>query len=139
MHGEGTVGGRGPGLPVSEEALALLVRVELVAGVGDACEGEHGRRGKPSEFGEGNGAEEVATRRGSGGVARVKAAGKLAVELVGAVDKAVRSGGASALGSVGGSARTHRGIALAAIGLRTIQELLAHVLHVDRLTHSVYN
>ena len=57
--------------------------------MGDACEGEHGRRGKPSEFGEGNGAEEVATRRGSGRVARVKAAGKLAVELVGIDSKRV--------------------------------------------------
>ena len=63
VHSEGPVGGRGPGLPVSEEALALLVSVKLVAGMGDACEGEHGRGSKPAEFGEGNGAEGVATRR----------------------------------------------------------------------------
>ena len=79
-------------MPVGKEALALLVRVKLVAGVGDACEGEHGRGSKPAEFGEGNGAEGVATRRSCGSVAGVKATGKLAVELVGAVDEAVRSG-----------------------------------------------
>ena len=89
VHSEGPVGGRGPGLPVGEEALALLVRVKLVAGVGDACEGEHGRGSKPTEFGEGNGAEGVATRRSCGSVAGVIATGKLAVKLVGAVDKGV--------------------------------------------------
>ena len=96
VHSEGPVGGRGPGLPVGEEALALLVCVKLVAGMGDACEGEHGRGSKPAEFGEGNGAEGVATRRSCGSVAGVKATGKLAVKLVGAVDKAGRSGGACA-------------------------------------------
>ena len=73
MHGIGAMRRRGPGLPVSEEALALLVGIQLIAGVGDTCEGKHGRRGKPSEFGEGNGAEGVATRRRSGSVAGVKA------------------------------------------------------------------
>ena len=96
VHSEGPVGGRGPGLPVGEEALALLVCVKLVAG-------EHGRGSKPAEFGEDNGAEGVATRRSCGSVAGVKATGKLAVELVGAVDEAVRSGVACASGSVGGS------------------------------------
>ena len=61
VHSEGPVGSRGPGLPVGEEALALLVSVKLVARMGDACEGEHGRGSKPAEFGEGNGAEGVAT------------------------------------------------------------------------------
>ena len=106
-------------MPVGEEALALLVCVKLVAGMGDACEGEHGRGSKPAEFGEGNGAEGVATRRSCGSVAGVKATGKLAVKLVGAVDKAGRSGVACASGSDGGSARTHRGVTLAVVGLDT--------------------
>ena len=71
MHDPGPVRGGGPGLAVSEKALAFRVGVQLVAGVRQSGQRVHRGGGEAPEFTEGDRLEKKNSTRGRSRVSQV--------------------------------------------------------------------